>query len=89
MLLHISLRQLDANGEDTDSKNDSGEFEGDRVHYIDVPVPPASGIEYVRTVRSCLMLKTFAAQQAGAELTDDDPKQKCPTGFTDIQLKNV
>ena len=51
MSLHVGLGQLDANCENTDSENDSGNFESDGIDSLALSSTPPSGIEDVRAVR--------------------------------------
>ncbi len=51
MSLHVGLGQLDPNCENTDSEDDSGNFEGDGIDSLVLSSAPPSGIEYVRAIR--------------------------------------
>lgn len=53
MSFHVLFRELDSDREDTDSEDDTGKFQGDRIDNVFITVAPSAGIENIGTVRAC------------------------------------
>jgi hypothetical protein len=50
MAFHVLLWQLNADSKDTDGEHDTGDFEGDLIGDLLVPVRPASWVEDIPTI---------------------------------------
>lgn len=52
MSSHVCFRQLDSYSENSDCKNDTGDFQNDGIGNLIMPAAPASRIEYVGAIRT-------------------------------------
>lgn len=50
MSFHVLFREFDTDREDTDSEDDTGKFQGDRIDNVLVTVAPPAGIEDIGAV---------------------------------------
>jgi len=83
MLAHVSFWKFDADGKDTDGKDNPCQLEGDGI--FGAVTPPGSWIKYsgsIGTWRSGDKWNAHKGRDLG--LTDDNSEEECPDRLSNI-----